>query len=96
MTEGILEWNKAFEKAGIRNAHGFRHRYAQWRYKTLTGWECPAAGGPTADTMTPDQSRRDRDVRFRISHELGHGRLDVTDTYLGRVRPLPRSESRAA
>ena len=94
--QALKHYENTTLKAGIRNAHGFRHRYAQWRYKTLTGWECPAAGGPTIDAMTPDQARRDRDVRFRISHELGHGRLDVTDTYLGRARPLPRSESRAA
>jgi hypothetical protein len=83
-------------KAGVRNAHGFRHKFAQWRYKTLTGWDCPAAGGPTADRMTPEQIRRDRSVRLRISHELGHGRLDVTDTYLGRARPLPGGESLVA
>ena len=83
-------------KHGVRNAHGFRHRYAQWRYKTLTGWDCPAAGGPTADKMTPEQIRRDRSVRFRISHELGHGRLEVTDTYLGRARPLPEGRRAAA
>jgi len=71
-------------KAGIGNAHGYRHAYAQWRYKVLTGWACPAAGGPTCDRMSADDERLDRSVRLQISHELGHGRLDVTDTYLGR------------
>lgn len=71
-------------KAGISNAHGYRHAYAQWRYKQLTGWSCPAAGGPTVDRMTPAQESRDRAARMEISHELGHGRIDVTDTYLGR------------
>ena len=79
---------KAYEnqllKAGIGNAHGYRHAYAQWRYKQLTGWSCPAAGGPTVDRMTPAQAARDRAARLEVSHELGHGRLDVTDTYLGR------------
>lgn len=83
-------------KHGVRNAHGFRHRFAQWRYKTMTGWDCPAAGGPTVDKMTPEQIRRDRSVRFHISHELGHGRLDVTDTYLGRARPLPEGKRAVA
>lgn len=94
--QAVKHYENTTLKAGVRNAHGFRHKFAQWRYKTLTGWECPAAGGPTHDKMTPEQIRRDRAVRFRISHELGHGRLDVTDTYLGRARPLPRGESLAA
>ncbi|MGE6786693.1 phage integrase N-terminal domain-containing protein [Ensifer adhaerens] len=81
-------------KSGIRNAHGFRHAFAQWRYKTMTGWPCPAADGPTADRMTAEQRAADRRVRFQISHELGHGRLDVVDTYLGPVRPV--KESRGA
>ncbi len=91
---------KAYEnqliKAGISNAHGYRHAYAQWRYKTLTGWSCPAAGGPTVDAMTPAQAARDRAARLEISHELGHGRLDVTDTYLGRrFAPAAKKESAA-
>jgi len=94
--QALKYYENTLHKAGIRNAHGYRHRYAQWRYKTLTGWECPAAGGPTLDRMTPEQARRDRSVRFRISHELGHGRLDVTDTYLGRVRALAPSLRHAA
>jgi integrase len=71
-------------RAGITKAHGYRHAYAQWRYKTLTGWDCPAKGGRTCETMTEAEQRRDRQARMEISHELGHGRLDVTDTYLGR------------
>lgn len=74
-------------RAGISNAHGLRHGYAQWRYKVLTGWACPAAGGPTVDRMTTAEAARDRSARLEISHELGHGRLDVTDTYLGRRWP---------
>ncbi|SOC89914.1 Integrase [Ensifer adhaerens] len=90
---------KAYENqllaAGISNAHGYRHAYAQWRYKTLTGWAAPAAGGPTVDRMTPAEAARDRDARLEISHELGHGRLDVTDTYLGR-RFAPKSKQEKA
>lgn len=71
-------------KAGISRAHDFRHWYAQQRYLALAGWESPFAGGPTCDAMTAEQERRDYHVRMAISHELGHGRIDVTDTYLGR------------
>ncbi|CAJ0680962.1 hypothetical protein R77591_01095 [Ralstonia mannitolilytica] len=33
--------------AGLSNMQGLRHRYAQMRYETLTGWKAPAAGGPS-------------------------------------------------
>lgn len=72
--------------AGLGNAHGLRHAYCQSRYRMLTGWDCPAAGGPTIERMTPAHERQDRAARMQISRELGHGRLDVTDTYLGRRR----------
>ena len=80
--------------AGLGQAHGLRHAYAQWRYRVLAGFACPASGGPTVDRMTPDQVRADRRARLEISRELGHGRIDVTDTYLGR-RTKPK-ESKAA
>jgi len=90
---------KAYEnqlmKAGVRNAHGYRHAYAQWRYKVLTGWDCPAAGGRTCEQMNREEQRRDHDARMQVSHELGHGRIDVTDTYLGRRWPA-RGEGRSA
>lgn len=82
--QAVKSYENTLLKAGLRNAHGFRHAYAQWRYKALTGWVCPAAGGRTADRMNADEQRRDARARLQISHELGHGRIDVTDTYLGR------------
>lgn len=82
--KAVKNYENRLIEAGVSNAHGFRHAYAQWRYKVLTGWACPAAGGPTVDTMTRADAARDRAARMEISHELGHGRLDVTDTYLGR------------
>ncbi|WP_313292026.1 phage integrase N-terminal domain-containing protein [Rhizobium rhizoryzae] len=82
--QALKSYENQLIKAGISNAHGYRHAYAQWRYKQLTGWSCPAAGGPTVDTLSQAEAARDRAARLEISHELGHGRLDVTDTYLGR------------
>lgn len=70
-------------KAGLRNNHGLRHAYAQWRYQKLTGWKCPAAGGPKVAQMTPAMQAVDREARMEIAEELGHGRIDVTNTYLG-------------
>jgi integrase len=71
-------------KAGIRHVHGHRHFYAQVRYEKLTGWPCPAKGGPTSKQLTPEQKIIDREARKTITHELGHGRAQVTATYLGR------------
>ena len=90
--QAMKHYENRLLKAGIGNAHGYRHAYAQWRYKQLTGWACPAAGGRTADQMTPADAARDREARLEISHELGHGRLDVTDTYLGR-RFAPKAKA---
>lgn len=70
-------------RAGIYNMHGHRHWYAQWRYETLTGHPCPAAGGPTYERMSRAERAVDYTARLQISGELGHNRLEITDTYLG-------------
>lgn len=72
-------------KAGLRNTHGFRHAYAQQRYLMLTGMPCPLAGGKPWQEMTNEEREIDRAARLKISGELGHGRLEVTETYLGRA-----------
>lgn len=80
-----LQTYKAMTRAaGLGQAHGLRHAYSQWRYRVLAGRECPANGGPAAEAMTAQERNIDKRVRLQISRELGHGRIDVTDTYLGR------------
>jgi hypothetical protein len=69
---------------GIHAFHGHRHRYAQERYQEMTGWACPARGGPRSKQLTPKQKELDREARDVISHEMGHGREQVTAVYLGR------------
>lgn len=69
--------------AGIRNMHGHRHWYAQWRYQALMGAPCPAAGGRTSENLTSAERATDYRVRLQISRELGHNRVGVTDAYLG-------------
>jgi len=71
-------------EAGIQHVHGHRHQYAQARYRGLTGWACPAQGGPTSKQLTPDQKAIDREARLTISAELGHVRESITAIYLGR------------
>jgi hypothetical protein len=64
--------------------HGLRHAYAQARYEELTGWPAPLVGGPTRNELTREQRERDREVRLEISKEMGHGRIQIMVTYLGR------------
>lgn len=72
------------QKAGIRGVHALRHQYSQARYEALTGWKCPAQGGPTSKQLPPERKARDREVRLLISRELGHEREQITAVYLGR------------
>lgn len=76
-------YDNATQRAGFKNLHGLRHWYAQWRYRTLTGEAAPAAGGRTAADMTDAEAARARAARMQITRELGHGRICVTDVYLG-------------
>jgi hypothetical protein len=71
-------------RAGLDHMHGLRHAYAQARFLELTGFACPAAGGPTRELLTPGQREADAEARLVISRELGHGREAITATYLGR------------
>ncbi len=71
-------------RAGLSKMHGLRHAYAQRRYKELTGWQSPAAGGLTSEQLTAGQRNEDHDARLAISKELGHEREQVTAVYLGR------------
>jgi integrase len=71
-------------RAGLSKMHGLRHAYAQNRYEELTGWKAPAAGGPVAKDLTPEQRETDREVRLKISREMGHDRAAVVSAYLGK------------
>ena len=79
---------KTFEntciKYGIRNVHGLRHAYAQQKYKEITGMDCPKCGGLSSKDLTEIQKAKDREARLEISCLLGHGREEVTKSYLGR------------
>jgi integrase len=71
-------------QAGLSKLHGLRHAYAQSRYQQLTGWACPAAGGPVANSLNTGQRKRDYQARLTISRELGHVREQISAVYLGR------------
>ena len=82
--EQLRRFEQQCAAAGIQRVHGHRHQYAQHRYKELTGWEAPAAGGPPSKDLTPEQREVDRQARLTISEELGHGREQITAVYLSR------------
>lgn len=69
--------------AGLRNNHGLRHAWAQWRFEQLSGMKCPAKGGKLPEHMTVDERLRDKAARQALSYELGHNRLEITKVYLG-------------
>ena len=71
-------------RVGIYAFHGHRHGYAQARYQDLTGWRCPACGGPGSRDLSPEKRAIDLQARLTISHELGHNRESITAVYLGR------------
>lgn len=74
-----------FEKVtsglGVGQTHGLRHGYAQRRYFELMGFSCPAVGG--VRELTAEEKENDMNIRYQISEELGHSRINITSTYLG-------------
>jgi hypothetical protein len=82
--EQLRRFTYQCEKAGIHKVHGHRHHYAQERYRELTSWNAPAAGGPRARELTPEQKAVDRSARLTITEELGHSRPQVVAQYVGR------------
>jgi site-specific recombinase XerC len=71
------------QRIGLGGAHGLRHRYAQVRFKELTGRDCPVKGGPRRRDLSPEQKLVDDAARLTISAELGHARIQVVAVYVG-------------
>jgi hypothetical protein len=75
--------------------HAERHFYAQHRYEALAGAACPVAAGVSHGAahhthlasvlgVSLSEAREiDRGAREQVAAELGHGRIDVTNAYLG-------------
>jgi integrase len=82
--EHLKRYERQTLQVGLRNTHGLRHAYAARRYTALSGLKCPLEGGPNHKMMTPKQRELSRLARLQISKELGHSRISVTVTYLGR------------
>ncbi|WP_181714876.1 MULTISPECIES: integrase domain-containing protein [Vibrio] len=77
------------------NFHGERHHYAQTRYRDLLGAECPVKAGikhgrahheylaKELGVSVAHARMLDKEIRSEVARELGHGRIDVTNSYLG-------------
>lgn len=79
----MREYDRETIRVGLNKNHGLRHHFARQRYLELTGWKCPADGGPRRRELSPIDYERDTEVREQISRELGHERLKITYAYLG-------------
>lgn len=79
----MREYDRETMRVGLNKNHGLRHHFARQRYLELTGWKCPADGGPRRRELSPIDYERDTEVREQISRGLGHERLKITYAYLG-------------
>ena len=73
---------KRFQRADINKVHGHRHLFAHRVFEELTGFPCPAKGGPKASEMTKEQRELDKKARILLSHLLGHSRRYISSVYL--------------
>lgn len=76
-------FEKHMAEVGLARSHGARHRYAQERYNDLTGKECPCKGGLSKADLSAEERKIDTEARQTITEELGHGRINITNRYLG-------------
>ncbi len=79
----MRRYERETKKVGLSKNHGLRHHYARQRYLELTGWQCPANGGPRRMHLVGKERELDYKARMQISRELGHERFSITYTYLG-------------
>lgn len=63
----------------LKGFHELRAAYACERYEQITQHSAPINGGKCCQV----DRNLDREARRRISHELGHGRIDVVAAYIG-------------
>ena len=63
----------------LNGFHELRAVYACERYEQITQHRAPINGGPCCEI----DKTLDREARWQISYELGHGRIDVVAAYIG-------------
>ena len=67
--------------------HGLRHQGAADDFEELTQAPPPIAGGPAVDPELDLKARRE------VAARLGHGRVQITNVYLGARRVTPADDS---
>lgn len=72
----LRDTRETLQDYGMTGLHDLRAGYAADRYQELTGHRPPVEGGQAPRDL-------DRSAREQIAAELGHGRIDVTTSYLG-------------
>ena len=82
--EQLKVYETQTDKGGLTNMHGLRYTYAQRRYEDIAGWRPPLAGGPPVGGLEGARRRIDEEARLTVSRELGHGRLEIVERYLGK------------
>lgn len=81
-------------EAGGSGFHGERHAFAQERYLELTGASAPVVEGWSREErfermaealgVSRDEAKAiDESARQQVAEELGHGRMEITNAYLG-------------
>jgi integrase len=85
LKQALRRARTVMEKLGITmrdlhvTPHGARHQYAAERYEELTGSAAPVAGGAQIDKTL------DHDAPLTVAEELGHGRKQISNSYLGKT-----------
>ena len=73
---GLREIRETLQQHGVSRLHDLRSAYACERYQQITGYTAPVLGGQAPRDI-------DREARLQIANELGHGRISITNSYLG-------------
>lgn len=75
-SENLRKTREFLQQHGIARLHDLRSAYACERYEQLSGHPAPVLGGKNEGPLG-------HMARIKIAAELGHGRIDVTNSYLG-------------
>lgn len=73
---GLRDIRETLQQHGVSRLHDLRSAYACDRYQQITGYAAPILG-----VQAPREV--DRAARQQIAEELGHGRISITNAYLG-------------
>lgn len=74
---GLRAIRETLQQHGISRLHDLRSAYACERYQQITKHAAPVLGGKAPRDI-------DRAARSQIASELGHGRISITNSYLGK------------